>query len=391
MRPPPLVGTDARRPRAMRAVSASAVWLAATITLLCGAVAFAPAAAADPGMSASPSSGPVERSPRPAVAHAAVDIPVSPALTLAKTASPKTVSKAGDVVTYTFLATNSGNVTLTDVKVSDELAGLGALMCDQPAPVSLPPGGALTCSAQLVVSQTTMDFGAIYNIGEVAGEAPGGDPDDESDDIAAIDDAQVGIDQRPKISLTSTAAHPTRVAKGARIEYALTLENTGNVTLDEITLSSGLKALGAFACSQGPEPGPSADPTSGPSADPTSGPSAEPTAGPLSALAPGEVRTCSASYTVSLSDAKRGKVVNELTVTGAAPYATSTSGHVTARASSSVKVVRPPAAAPSPSALPAGGGLADTGGAPSAILVVAVGLTGGGILALTRSRRKRHE
>ena len=37
----------------------------------------------------------------------------SPALTLTKTATPTTVTQAGQTVTYRFLATNTGNVTIS--------------------------------------------------------------------------------------------------------------------------------------------------------------------------------------------------------------------------------------------------------------------------------------
>ncbi|MFF3005306.1 hypothetical protein ACFVTF_21115, partial [Kitasatospora sp. NPDC057940] len=44
-------------------------------------------------------------------------VPATPSLTIMKTASPTTVTAVGQVVDYSFLVTNSGNVTLTDVTV----------------------------------------------------------------------------------------------------------------------------------------------------------------------------------------------------------------------------------------------------------------------------------
>ena len=69
-----------------------------------------------------------------------------PELTLVKSADPVT---EGDEIVYTFAVTNSGNVTLTDVTVSDPLPGLSLIDCGDGDPVtdSFAPGGPVTCTA----------------------------------------------------------------------------------------------------------------------------------------------------------------------------------------------------------------------------------------------------
>ena len=71
-------------------------------------------------------------------ATAVVTATQTPLLTLAKTASPTTVSALGSTVTYTFAVTNSGNVTMTGVGINDaralvaRLADAGLLVLDEP-------------------------------------------------------------------------------------------------------------------------------------------------------------------------------------------------------------------------------------------------------------------
>ncbi|MBC6941701.1 MAG: DUF11 domain-containing protein [Xanthomonadales bacterium] len=78
------------------------------------------------------------------------------ALTLTKSASPASVTQAGDVITYTFSVENTGNVTLTNVNVSDPL--LGSLVCTPIA--SLAPGAtaSLSCTGNsYTVTQGDID------------------------------------------------------------------------------------------------------------------------------------------------------------------------------------------------------------------------------------------
>ena len=58
-----------------------------------------------------------------------------------------------DTLTYEFVATNTGDVTLSGVTITDPLAGLGALSCTPAQPASLTPEAAMTCTASYSVSQ----------------------------------------------------------------------------------------------------------------------------------------------------------------------------------------------------------------------------------------------
>ncbi len=57
----------------------------------------------------------------------------------------------GDTLTYRMSLGNAGNVTLTNVSVSDPLPLLSALSCDTALPAALAPGATLDCTATYVV------------------------------------------------------------------------------------------------------------------------------------------------------------------------------------------------------------------------------------------------
>ncbi|MCH8614204.1 DUF7507 domain-containing protein, partial [Arsenicicoccus dermatophilus] len=79
------------------------------------------------------------------------------------TASPN----AGDTITYTFLVTNTGNVTLNLLNLTDAKLGLAGRVCDQPI---LDPGRTTTCYvANYVLTQADMNTGTVHNEASVQG------------------------------------------------------------------------------------------------------------------------------------------------------------------------------------------------------------------------------
>lgn len=86
------------------------------------------------------------------------------ALAVTKT-SDKKATVVGDDVRYTLTATNTGTLTLHDVALADRdftgSGALGAITCDKPAPVTLAPGSALTCTVVYKVAQA--DVGTVTN------------------------------------------------------------------------------------------------------------------------------------------------------------------------------------------------------------------------------------
>ena len=101
-----------------------------------------------------------------------VAITTSPAITVDKTApaGPYTV---GQTITYSFVVTNAGNVTLHGISISDPLVGLSAITGYA---TTLAPGASTTGTATYVVTQADVDRGSIVNTATVQGTPPVGTP-----------------------------------------------------------------------------------------------------------------------------------------------------------------------------------------------------------------------
>jgi uncharacterized repeat protein (TIGR01451 family) len=100
-----------------------------------------------------------------------------PSVGMLKTASPGSYSAAGTTITYTFTVTNTGNVPLSGVTVSDPLAGLTGLNCNGtggPTIGSLAPGAAVTCTATYVTTSADTANGSVVNQASVTGQSPAG-------------------------------------------------------------------------------------------------------------------------------------------------------------------------------------------------------------------------
>ena len=91
-------------------------------------------------------------------AEATINARQAPDIKLVKSAFPAEYSAAGDIITYTYAVTNTGNVTLHDVTLTDDK--LGTIIC--PA-TTLAPGESTTCQATHVTTAADLDAGHITN------------------------------------------------------------------------------------------------------------------------------------------------------------------------------------------------------------------------------------
>ncbi|WP_433617746.1 DUF7507 domain-containing protein [Paenibacillus cellulositrophicus] len=161
----------------------------------------------------------------PETANADVIVTGASAIALTKTVSP-TEASPGSTVTYTFIVTNTGNTTLTDVLLSDLLLDfsqdIGTLTIGETRTVTLPfviPPGASTDFVN--TANVIGHFGPV----EVTAEAS----------------ASVAL-SLPSFTLTKTVI-PTVAFPGEGVLFSYTLTNTGNVPLTNIALSDPLLAF----------------------------------------------------------------------------------------------------------------------------------------------------
>ncbi|MDF2579267.1 MAG: hypothetical protein K0S49_846, partial [Microbacterium sp.] len=210
-----------------------------------------------------------------------VELPVAqtPGIALVKTGVLE-----GDELTYTFTATNIGDVTLTDVAIADELPGLSDLSYGAwPAEAGvLAPGESVTATATYTPTQADRDAGVVENTASVTGTPPTGDP------VSDEDEFDQPLPQGPAIALTKSGE-----LDGDRIRYTFTVTNTGDVTLRDVAVRDGLSGLSEIVYGAWP--------------------------GVQHVLAPGESVTATAVYTVTASDRAAGGVTNTATVTATPP------------------------------------------------------------------------
>ncbi|MET3642288.1 hypothetical protein GS500_26260 [Rhodococcus hoagii] len=221
-----------------------------------------------------------------------------PNLEIVKTASPKGVSdfKVGQKVTYTFDVTNTGNQTLTDVKVVEgAFSGSGELSdvsCPEEAK-SMAPGAEVSCTATYELTQKDIDAGKLDNVATAVGTPPGADTPIESPQ----DEENLAGDPQAGLKLEKTAEPRENVQVNDTVTYKFTITNTGDQTLKDVGVKenefSGKGTLSAISCPDDAKE-----------------------------LNPGKSVTCEATYTFTVEDMNVGRVENTATATGTPPSGT---------------------------------------------------------------------
>ncbi len=187
-------------------------------------------------------------------------------------------TELGDTLTYTFVASNTGDVELTGVTISDPLDGLSALSCDPAQPATLAVGASLTCTATYTVDLDDVAAGSVSNTATAdSGET---DPEDDTEDEPVVANPALGFDKSVALPDGDTEAN-----FGDTLTYTFVATNTGDIALTGVSIADPLDGLSALDC----DPAQPAD------------------------LAVGASLTCTATYTIDVDDVAAGEVINTAT------------------------------------------------------------------------------
>lgn len=216
----------------------------------------------------------------------------------------KVFTKVGDVVSYSFVATNTTpkaptntttNTTLTNVRITeDAFSGIGdmtGLTCTPTQGSSLASGARMTCAAVYVVQQADLDSAQLTNVARATGTPVVGPQ------VTDTDDEIIPAVLTPKLLLDKTASvvdvdHDGVTGLGDHIMYAFDVTNTGNVTVANVAVTDDKLTQRGIAVSCTP-----------------------------TTLAPGQVAQCAATapYVITQPDVDAKEVVNTAFSTGTAP------------------------------------------------------------------------
>src|SRR5690625_3643623 len=160
------------------------------------------------------------------------------------------VANVGEDINYSITVSNTGNVTLSDINVTDPRIGGNIGMVHE-----LAPSADSVLSFTYTLTQMDIDSGGVHNIAYGEGKDPNGDPvRDTSSTSNPLNPGDPGYDPDcPDCTYTPVPqsgdmemikdgdfddANGDGVANvGEDINYSITVSNTGNVTLSDINVT----------------------------------------------------------------------------------------------------------------------------------------------------------
>ena len=127
-------------------------------------------------------------------------------------AQETTYVKAGDLLHYSYLVTNAGNVTLHDaITVTDDKA---TVSCPALPAAGLAPNASITCTATYIVTQADLDAGSVTNIAYATSGTT----------TSPTDTVTVPATQSPAFTLAKSADPVTYSTVGQIINYSYIID-----------------------------------------------------------------------------------------------------------------------------------------------------------------------
>ncbi|WP_081415727.1 DUF11 domain-containing protein, partial [Aquimarina latercula] len=160
----------------------------------------------------------------------------------------------GEVITYNFTVENTGEVPLSNITITDSNIDLGSLT---PASIAtLAVGGTANFTATHTITQADIEADQVVNSATVTAELSNGftisDISDDPDDLTSnSDDPTITpIDQKGELVLekiAQPASDGLYDTIGEIIQYELTVFNTGNVSLNNVSITDPFADSGSIS------------------------------------------------------------------------------------------------------------------------------------------------
>jgi len=150
----------------------------------------------------------------------------------------------GDAVTWSYKVTNTGNVTVTDITVTDSDSSIGQVGTI----ASLAPG-----ESQTLTASGTAAAGNYSNTGTVSGQPAGSDNAPIGDAITASDGSSY-FGSGPALDITKTVQNITTAGAAGKtatgtpgddFKFTIVVKNTGNKDLVQILITDSKAAVGS--------------------------------------------------------------------------------------------------------------------------------------------------
>ena len=220
--------------------------------------------------------------------------PSNPHITVTKetTSTPKNgeTYALGEEITYKITAKNTGNLTLKDVVVSDELTGNTG---DKAFKIDgeFKPGDEKTFETSYTVTEA--DLGkTVVNVATATGKTP--DPDKPKPDVDPGKKEDPTDQKKPAMSIEKKVIdQKEKYEIGDTVKYKITVTNTGNTTQNNILVEDQMSAAGQAVITK---------------VDGANG-TIDGAKVTLDTLAPGKAATITAEYTVVKAD-RGNKIIN---------------------------------------------------------------------------------
>ncbi len=165
-------------------------------------------------------------------------------ISLQKTADVSIYGYVGQVISYSFLVTNTGNAVLTGpVVISDNLTSnesCPALSTIGDLDNFFDPGESIVCSATYTIVQADADSGSVTNVATASAGGATSAPDD------------VTITYSPPVLNVSKSVNPNPVSIGEQATYTITITNSGLVdTSADIIIADTLPEFITYVSASG--------------------------------------------------------------------------------------------------------------------------------------------